>query len=131
MPVKYSGARAAGEIEVKAVQQFMFEGMRSAVNIRSWAQARQWWVAHPPGTLKRWQEEATRVAADMSTKVQATRVEHLVSTSLQPAFDLVKSDQTLVVSQSSSSSGALVKQGESEGKRPQNGGSTKSAGFKR
>ena len=69
MPVRYSGARAAGEIEVKAVQQLMFREMRSAGNIRSWAQARQWWVAQPPGTLKRWQEAATRVAADMSTKV--------------------------------------------------------------
>ena len=96
--------------------------MSSAGNIRSWAQARQWWVAQPPGTLKRWQEAATRVAADMSTKVQAARAEHLVSASLQPTFDLVKSDQTLVVSQSSSSSGALGKQGESGGKRPRGEG---------
>ena len=37
MPVRYSGVRAAGEVEVKAVQQFMFRAMRGQV--QSWAQA--------------------------------------------------------------------------------------------
>ena len=42
MPVRYSGARAAGEIEVKAVQQIMFSKMRMAGEVQTWVQARHW-----------------------------------------------------------------------------------------
>ena len=88
MPVRYSGMRAAGEVEVKAVQQFMFRAMRGQV--QSWAQARKWWVQQPPNTLSTWHAEAAQICMSESTKEVASRVGDLVHTSLQPAFDLVK-----------------------------------------
>ena len=88
MPVRYSGMRAAGEVEVKAVQQFMFRAMRGQV--QSWAQARKWWVQQPPNTLSTWHAEAAQICMSESTKEVAARVGDLVHTSLQPTFDLVK-----------------------------------------
>ena len=89
MPVRYSGVRAAGEVEVKAVQQIMFSEMRAAAHVKTWAQARQGWVALPPGTLSEWQSAASAFLVSHSSKQQALRVEHLVSAAVQPTFELI------------------------------------------
>jgi len=82
--------RGAGEVEVKAVQQLMFQAMRRVDELRSWAQARQWWVEQPPNTLRDWQAAAAKISAIGAVKEMAARVEDLVKTSPQPAFDLIK-----------------------------------------
>ena len=93
MPVRYSGVRAVGEVEVKAVQQLMFQAMRRDEELRSWAQARQWWVEQPPNTLRDWQAAAPKISSSGAVKEMAARVEDLVKTSLQPTFDLIKVGQ--------------------------------------
>ena len=90
MPVRYSGARASGEVEVKAVQQFMFEAMRDSGTVNTWQQARQWWVSQPPGTLSTWQAAASRFLASATARQVADRIEHLVSSAAQPVFELVE-----------------------------------------
>ena len=90
MPVRYSGARASGEVEVKAVQQYMFEAMRKQGSIATWQQARQWWVSLPPGTFHTWQAAASKFVSGHSKREIAARIEHLVSSAAQPSFELVE-----------------------------------------
>ena len=68
MPVRYSGARAAGETEIKAVQQIMLSEMRMVGEVQTWARNKQWWVVLPPGTLQVWQTSASNFVARASSK---------------------------------------------------------------
>ena len=67
-----------------------FWGKNRGDGFAVWAQARQWWVQQPPGTLTSWHAEAAQVCMSESAKEVAARVGDLVHTSLQPTFDLVK-----------------------------------------
>ena len=59
------------------------------VEVQTWVQARQWWVALPPGTLQKWQTSASNFVVSASPKHQASRVEHLLSAAIQPTCELV------------------------------------------
>ena len=63
--------------------------MRTSNSVSTWQQARQWWVAQPPGTLGTWQTAAARFLASATARQVADRIEHLVSSAAQPVFELV------------------------------------------
>ena len=65
------------------LQQPVFQAMRRDDELRSWAQARQWWVAQHLSTLQVWQAQAAD--NDAAVKERTARVEDLVKASLQHA----------------------------------------------